>query len=95
MVGFFLVCNIYLLIWDFDKLKFLLTDQEEAIPKGGIIRKDLQIDLLYLIGLVPILLAVLIAMPLRASQILAFGGLAWWAGVYVWQLIKKQKNIHK
>lgn len=95
VVGFFLVCNVYLLVWDFDKLKFLLIDQEEAVPKGRIVRKDLQIDLLYLIGLVPVLLAVLMALPLRASQILAFGGLVCWVGVYVWQLIKKQKNIHK
>lgn len=93
VVAFFLLCNIYLLIWDYHKLKFLLTDDLESIQKLPIKRNDLQLDILYIIGLVIILLAVTIRnLDQSIPKILAYVGLGSFVAVYLFGLWKNRKS---
>ena len=93
VVAFFLLCNIYLLIWDFHKLKFLITDDIKIIQKIPIQRKDLQLDILYIIGLIIILIAVSIrGFSSEFPKILAYIGLGSFVCVYGFGLWKN-RNI--
>jgi hypothetical protein len=58
VVAFFLLCNVYLLVYDFHKIKFLLTDDVAPLKEIPIKRHDIRLDGLYILGLFTILIAV-------------------------------------
>jgi uncharacterized membrane protein YphA (DoxX/SURF4 family) len=83
VVTFFLLCNIYLLIYDYHKIKFLITDDSKPIQNIPVKRNDIQLDILYIIGLIIILIAVSIrGLGVEFSKILAYIGLGSFVGVY-------------
>jgi uncharacterized membrane protein YphA (DoxX/SURF4 family) len=89
VVMFFLLCNTYLLIYDYHKIKFLITDDSNPIQKIPIKRNDVQLDILYIIGLIIILIAVSIrGLGDEFSKILAYIGLGSFVGVYGFGLWK-------
>ena len=92
VVLFFLLCNIYLLVYDYHKIKFLITDDAETIRNVPIKRNDVQIDLLYLFGLVLILLAVFLRnLDEYFPKLLAYIGLGWFVWVYSYGIWKNSK----
>ncbi len=92
VVTFFLLCNIYLLIYDYHKIKFLITDDAKSIQNIPIKRNDIQLDVLYIIGLIIILIAVSIrGLGDEFPKILAYIGLGSFVGVYGFGL-RKNRN---
>jgi hypothetical protein len=92
VVAFLLLCNMYLLVFDFQRLKYLFIDDSSLVPEGKIQRKNLQLDLLYLFGLGLILVGVgIYRFSEPASIIMAYLGLAWFVGVFGWQKITKKQ----
>ena len=55
VVSVFILQNIYLLLYDFDKLKFLLTEETEPLKPQPIIRKSVAADLILTVALVLLL----------------------------------------
>lgn len=100
VVAFFLLCNIYLLIYDYHKIKFLITDDSKSIQHIPIKRNDTQLDILYIIGLIIILISVSIReLHEKIPKILAYIGLGSFVFVYgygLWKnriLKKRNSNI--
>ena len=100
VVAFFLLCNIYLLIYDYHKIKFLITDDSKSIQHIPIKRNDTQLDILYIIGLIIILISVSIReLHENIPKILAYIGLGSFVFVYgygLWKnriLKKRNSNI--
>jgi Ca2+/Na+ antiporter len=92
VVTFFLLCNIFLLIYDYHKIKFLVTDDSKPIQKIPIKRNDVQLDILYIIGLIIILIAVSVrGLGDNFSKILAYIGLGSFILVYGFGLWKNRK----
>ena len=92
VVAFLLLCNMYLLVFDFQRLKYLFIDDSSLVPEGKIQRKNLQLDLLYLFGLGLILVGVgIYRFSEPAAIIMAYLGLAWFVGVFGWQKITKKQ----
>ncbi len=61
VVGFFLICNIYLLCFDYHKIKFLMIDvYDTELQNLAFKRKNLGLDLAYTAGLVLVLLGVML-----------------------------------
>jgi hypothetical protein len=93
VVTFFLLCNTYLLIYDYHKIKFLITDDSKSIQNIPIKRNDIQLDVLYIIGLIIILIAVSIrGFGDEFPKILAYIGLGSFVGVYGFGLWKNRKK---
>lgn len=92
IAAFLLACNVYLLIYDFHKIKFLLADDTTALREIKLRRKDLQLDVLYLLGLLLILVAVSLRslIPDSAPNI-AYAGLASFVLIYLYELWKNRK----
>ena len=96
VVAFFFLCNIYLLVYDYHKIKFLITDDAKAIEHITINRNDLQLDVLYITGLFIILIAVSIrGFGNEFPKILAYIGLGWFVGVYGYGIWKRKKLNNK
>lgn len=100
VVAFFLLCNTYLLIYDYHKIKFLITDDSKSIQHIPIKRNDTQLDILYIIGLIIILISVSIReLHEKIPKILAYIGLGSFVFVYgygLWKnriLKKRNSNI--
>ena len=92
VVTFFLLCNIYLLIYDYHKIKFLITDDAKPIQHIPIKRNDTTLDILYIIGLIIILIAVSIrGLGDELPKILAYIGLSSFVAVYGYGLWKNRK----
>ncbi len=93
VVTFFLLCNIYLLLYDYHKIKFLITDDSEPIQNIPIKRHDKQLDILYIIGLIIILIAVSVrGLGDVFPKILAYIGLGSFVGVYGFGLWKNRNK---
>ena len=93
VVTFFLLCNIYLLVWDYHKIKFLITDDEASLKNIPIKRNDFQLDKLYIAGLIILLIAVSIrSINNKIPIVLAYSVLVYWTVIYVFGLRKKRKS---
>lgn len=60
VIAFFILLNIYLLIADFHKLKFLLTDQPESLKAIPLKRRFPQKDIYWVIGILMIFISTII-----------------------------------
>jgi uncharacterized membrane protein YphA (DoxX/SURF4 family) len=93
VVTFFLLCNTYLLIYDYHKIKFLITEDAKPIQNIPIKRNDIQLDVLYIIGLIIILIAVSIrGLGDEFPKKLAYIGLGSFVGVYGFGLWKNRNK---
>jgi hypothetical protein len=96
VVAFFLLCNMYLLVWDFHKLKFLISDDVEPIKNIPIKRHDKQLDTLYIMGLVLLLIAVSVrSFDEKIPKILAYASLFFFVITYLWGVWKYKKQTPK
>lgn len=92
VVAFFLLCNFYLLVYDFHKIKFLLTDDAAPLKEIPIKRHDTRLDALYIIGLLIILVAVSLRKFLNNfAPTLAYVGLGSFVLVYVYGYWKNKR----
>jgi uncharacterized membrane protein YphA (DoxX/SURF4 family) len=93
VVTFFLLCNTYLLIYDYHRIKFLITEDSKPIQHIPIKRSDITLDIMYIIGLIIILIAVSIrGLGDEFSKILAYIGLGSFVGVYGFGLWKNRNK---
>lgn len=92
VVAFFLLCNLYLLVYDFHKIKFLLTDEVTPLTEIPIKRNDIRLDGLYILGLFIILVAVSLRQFLADfAPKLAYIGLSSFVFVYAYGYWKNKR----
>lgn len=60
VLGFFLLLNAILLIADYHKLKFLLTDSPGSLQKMPLQRKNINLDIVWAVGMICIIIAPLL-----------------------------------
>lgn len=86
VLGFFLLLNAILLLADYHKLKFLLTDKPEALQNIPLERKSLKLDLIWGAGILLIFASIFVYnFNPTLTYTMVIAGLLTFVGSWVWR----------